>query len=308
MAIGTIAVLLVIVVSLAITYIRESKLSRYSYDEVIASVAAEGKFEYGMLKARNHRDGFDDAVSPTEPDGHILDLSTPRSSWLNTEYVSTASSKDTTFSLSGSEHLIIPLFVASGSEIGVTSKDPAYNTGIVNTTWLNISWLTVWGTSLSWTIVAMSGSESIAITGVGDIDAASVWTIRVKTRQCYSKLDGLLIPCSSMGPWDEEILYSYDNTWSVLDFLRSDGTIAFGTSPNIVYMTIIDPYFILYNPNTPILPPISVRIQSTSPFSLPTFTLRATASKWESSQIFQFTQDKSKYYDALKYGVYNTSP
>ena len=41
MAIGTIGVLLIIVASLAISYIRESKLSRYSYDEVLSSTVAE---------------------------------------------------------------------------------------------------------------------------------------------------------------------------------------------------------------------------------------------------------------------------
>jgi hypothetical protein len=41
MAIGTIGVLLIIVSSLAITYMRESKLSRFSYNEVLVSTAAE---------------------------------------------------------------------------------------------------------------------------------------------------------------------------------------------------------------------------------------------------------------------------
>ena len=101
MAIGTIGVLLILVTSLAISYIRESKLSRYSYDDVIASTAAEGEFEYAMLKARNHRDGFQDATSSGELDGNILDLSTPRSVGLQTQYNIVASSTGETFSLSG---------------------------------------------------------------------------------------------------------------------------------------------------------------------------------------------------------------
>ena len=101
MAIGTIGVLLILVTSLAINYIRESRLSRYSYDDVIASTAAEGEFEYAMLKARNHRDGFQDATSSGELDGNILDLSTPRSAGLHTQYNIVASSTGETFSLSG---------------------------------------------------------------------------------------------------------------------------------------------------------------------------------------------------------------
>jgi hypothetical protein len=32
------------------------------------------------------------------------------------------------------------------------------------------------------------------------------------------------------------------------------------------------------------------------------------ARKWDALQSIRFTEDKSKYYDALKYGVYNTGP
>ena len=300
MAIGTIGVLLILVTSLAISYIRESRLSRYSYDEVIASTAAEGEFEYAMLKARNHRDGFQDATFSGELDGNILDLSTPRSSGLHTQYNIVASSTGQTFSLSGWQHLIVPLFASSGSAtLWVTSLSPEFHAWVLTTQNLNISNIT-W---LSWTIVAMSGSESIAITGIGNIGTASQGSIRVKRSQCYSKIDGGTKSCSDLVDWDEEILYTYDNTGSLSDFLRSDGTLDFGTPPNTVKMKITDPYFILYNSTTSFISPEFV---SSTPFSLPTLTLTSTATKWESSQVFQFIEDKSRYYDALKYGVYNT--
>jgi hypothetical protein len=41
MAIGTIAVLLLLVSSLALTYIREYKITRFSYNDVLASTNAE---------------------------------------------------------------------------------------------------------------------------------------------------------------------------------------------------------------------------------------------------------------------------
>ncbi len=63
MAIGIIAILMILVSGLAMTYLREMKLSRLSYDEVIASANAEGVFEYAMLKVRNHRDGFQDSMT-----------------------------------------------------------------------------------------------------------------------------------------------------------------------------------------------------------------------------------------------------
>ena len=303
MAIGTIGVLLILVTSLAISYIRESRLSRYSYDEVIASTAAEGEFEYAMLKVRNHRDGFQDATYSGELDGNILDLSTPRSAGLHTQYNIVASSTGQTFSISGWQHLIVPLFAATGSllPLSIQSKNPEYETGVQNVSGLNISDIS-W---LSWTITAMSGSESVAITGVGNIGPASQGSIRVKRIQCYSKIDGSTKSCSDLVDWDEELLYTYDNLGNLSDFLKSDGTLDFGTPPNQVKMKITDPYFILYNSTTSVISP---KFVSSIPFSLPTLTLTSTATKWESSQVFQFVEDKSRYYDALKYGVYNTTP
>ena len=51
----------------------------------------------------------------------------------------------------------------------------------------------------------------------------------------------------------------------------------------------------------------TIHITSLTPFALPTLSVRAEAHKNDSTQVFQFTEDKSRYYDALKYGVYNTS-
>jgi hypothetical protein len=66
-----------------------------------------------------------------------------------------------------------------------------------------------------------------------------------------------------------------------------------------------DPYFMVFNDSG-----ISenIRITSSTPFSLPTLSIRAEAQKNDSVQVFEFTEDKSRYYDALKYGVYCTDP
>lgn len=50
-----------------------------------------------MLKIRNHKDGFQDIVSSTEPDGKIMELSTPRSAGLQSEYTIVAASSGKTF-------------------------------------------------------------------------------------------------------------------------------------------------------------------------------------------------------------------
>ncbi|NRH21299.1 hypothetical protein HOO68_04615 [Candidatus Gracilibacteria bacterium] len=297
MALGVTGVLLIIVTSLAITYIRESQLSRYSYNEVLASTAGEGSFEYGMLKIRNHKDGFQDIVSSTEPDGKIMELSTPRSAGLQSEYTIVAASSGKTFIVGDGEHLVIPLFTSDESPItpgGIHSKNPSYNTGSINSSGLYISGIG----SLSWTIIAMDGLKSVALTGDGDINPLKNGIIRVQAVQCYDSSGNLGIHpgdldalgnCTgiySEALGGEAITYSYDTTESIASFLS----------------TKQDPYFVIQNST---LSDLSLNFSSTLPFSLPTISITATANKGDSSQVFKFTEDKGKYYDALKYGIYN---
>lgn len=112
MAIGTIATLLIIVVGLASTYIREMQLSRTSYDEVLAYANAEGMFEYAMLKVRNHREGFADSVENSQLDGQILVPTTERSRNMQSSYSIEANSTGYTASLESDNHLILPLFAS----------------------------------------------------------------------------------------------------------------------------------------------------------------------------------------------------
>ena len=138
---------------------------------------------------------------------------------------------------------------------------------------------------MTWSIIAMSGSDNVALSGTGNINTTTVGSIRVKTSQCYAAIDGSLKLCSSFLPGDEEVLYTYDEDVSVADFL--------------LYKK--DPYFILYNANAPTSVPVQVDISSSKPFSFPTVSLTAKSNKAESSEVYQFVENKAKYYDALKY-------
>ncbi len=114
MAIGIIAILMIVVAGLAMVYTREFKLSRLSYDEVIAKSSAEGVFEYGMLKIRNHRDGFSDSMTGGDIDGSLFLHHSTRSSTLTPSYTIQASSTGASFEVPPNEHLIVPLFTGSG--------------------------------------------------------------------------------------------------------------------------------------------------------------------------------------------------
>lgn len=81
MALGITAILMIVVTGLAVMYMREFKLSRLSYDEVLSSASSEGMFEYGMLKIRNHADGFEDTVDSSlqDLDTEMFKMTMPRS-------------------------------------------------------------------------------------------------------------------------------------------------------------------------------------------------------------------------------------
>lgn len=81
MALGITAILMIVVTGLSVMYMREFKLSRLSYDEVLSSGSSEGMFEYGMLKIRNHADGFEDTVdsSVQDLDTEMFKMTMPRS-------------------------------------------------------------------------------------------------------------------------------------------------------------------------------------------------------------------------------------
>ena len=244
--------------------------------------ASEWVFEYAMLKVGNHRSGFEDSTMSGDLDGNLLDLSKKISKWLQTEYQIIASSTGKTFTLSGGEHLIIPLFVSTGSDsIGVKSKHPGYNPNSTNT-----KDLSVWGiSSMSWTIIWQHNGENVAITGWGEISPSTLGTIRTKEDQCFDA-NGSNTLCNGL---EAEILpYVFDTDKTIASFLE----------------TVKEPYLIIYNKFTI---DINVNITALTPYSLPTTTVTSKSQKWQSSQIFQFTEDKWKYYDALKYGIYNNN-
>jgi len=95
-------------------------------------------FEYAMLKVRNHREGFQDIVSGDQIDGGMLVPTTLRASGMRSQYEIMGQSSDDIFSVLPDQHLVVPLFVASGVLISSTSRDPRYNTDIQKTEELNI--------------------------------------------------------------------------------------------------------------------------------------------------------------------------
>ena len=66
-----------------------------------------------MLKAKNHREGFQDQLTASDIDSNLLSGTTPRTQNVKMTYDMKASSNNASFTLSGGEYLILPLFVGN---------------------------------------------------------------------------------------------------------------------------------------------------------------------------------------------------
>lgn len=322
-ALGTTGVLLILVIGLASLYLNEMKLSRLQYDNIFTYSQAEGAFEYAMLKVKNHQDGFEDAMNSTDPDGKMFTWGTDRTKWVTTQYSIDAQTREYTGALDSEKSVIIPLFVGTGNIIGTQkSRDPRYPGSLEQVTHIDLVWA-VDSTNLSWSIIAMTESGSVGITGTGEINASSIGTMRMRWVECYNfdgtqnttaniiqdgncKMSDLVNPSDITIQW-EQIEYFYDLVGKVDDFLKGDGTIVFNPADiasRQVKMKISNPYIMVYNAGAP----QSISLKSDTPFSLPTLKITTESRKGDAAQKFEFTENKAKYSEALNFWVYNTSP
>lgn len=309
-ALGTTWVLLVIVLGIASVYLSEMKLSRLHYDNILTYAQAEWAFEYAMLKIANHREGFSDSVTNADLDGKMLIGSTERTKNIETNYTIEAQSNSGTFSLVSKDHLILPLFIGDGFTLTPwTSKNPSSPWTVTQVSTLRISWA---GENISWNIIAMSGSENVSIAGTGEINPSIIWIVRLRGISCYAA-DGSEMPIgTSTTEWvcpppynEEELTYFYDLTGSVDSFLKSKDTPFWSNSQTSRKMNITDPYLMIFN-NW--VNPEDITIETNTPFALPDITVTAESKKGNAMQSIRFYKDNSGYYDALKYGVYDTAP
>lgn len=291
-ALATTGILLVIVAGIATLALGEMRLTRLLYDDILTENRAEWAFEYAMLKVKNHREGFADTMSAEDIDAVLFSGSTDWTRTIKTSYTIEANTGSAIFTLWENSHLIVPLFTANSTALSLTgtSKDPRYSPWVNRATTLTLD--TNWA-DISWSIVAMSGSESVSLAWSGEIDGNEAGTMRLRGEECFSN-DWSRVDCNDLNQVAESLQYFYDRTGSVSDFLGGGGKFA--------GMSITDPYLMIFNNGTEANVTIST---PGSLYALPTLTVTALSEKAKSRKILRFTEDKSRYYDALKYGVYN---
>ncbi len=307
MALGSTGVLLIIVIGIASVFISEMRLSRLQYDSILSSTQAEWAFEYAMLKVKNHRDGFADMMNGSTPDALIFSGASPRTDKVEIQYKIESQGTEIVFSGGNDSYTIFPLFAGKCQSYidPLKSCDPSAYTGIVQV-WAITELSTSWNPAdVSWSIVAMSGAENVSIAWIWAINGSEIGTMRLAWESCYNsswvpkpvstsmKLDGSCPDDYSKVSGGDTISYFYDLTWSTIQFLN-----AWGAFNNTI---ISDPYILIFSSWAS----ANITLKTDKPFTLPVLRITTEARKGNALQSIRFTEDKGKYYDALKYGIYN---
>jgi hypothetical protein len=117
-------------------------------------------------------------------------------------------------------------------------------------------------------------------------------------------ITGAKIPCTIAPSGDrnpsivEELPYFYDFTGTPAEFLTTDSASDFKNTE------VKNPYLLVFYSGSD----ADITLKTDKPFTLPEIRVTAEAQKNDALQAIRFTEDKSKYYDAIKYGVFNTNP
>lgn len=294
MALGSIGVLMIIVVGMASVFLTDMRLSRLQYDAILSSTQAEWAFEYAMLKIRNHANGFADEMKSSSPDARIFSWETSRTDKVAVSYSIVSNAKKYVFSWGLDSYSIIPLFSGKcDTLLDASSCDPSIS-DVKNQVKKIISLSTSWNPdTLSWNIVGMHDGMNISISGTGIIDGNETGLMRVREEECFDE-DSNNIACESAFSL-EKITYFYDKKWTVEAFLSGISGSEFAN------INITDPYLLIFSS----WPSMNITLETDVPFTLPEMEIVAEARKWESLQAIRFREDKSRYYDALKFWVYN---
>ena len=271
--------LLVLSMGMLHLMIQENSTSSAIYHGVVAYAGAEGALEYSLLKVKNHREGFTDAVSMTgtvDPDSAIL-ASAPLDTTnlmvsrdVQISYTMATSGTAYTGSIDAGQSEIIPLFWDAGRPMQVLSHDPNTNTSTVTKT---DTFLVSPQGAITWNIVGndtngntfgLSGQGS-ASTTIGDNTSAAVTSGTMK----YLNQKEFNI-----------------QTMTIQSFLA----------------TYTDCYLVLANPTDS---PVAYTITSDNGFAYPRMEIVASGRIADYRQNVDFVDRRSRIFDVLKYSLFN---
>lgn len=257
--------------------LRETSITRTAFNTISTYAWSEWALEYALLKIKNHSDWFQDKINKDDDDSKIL---ANNSSKINKNKDALISyemfnfSKDYTSTILPQEFEIIPLFFDKWRLIQTNSKDPNKQTSDIAKTlkfifnsWTGITRNIIWNDS-SWNSFWIVWTGSIFWTWYSALESS--WILK----KTYSN--------SSTDADDFVFDYNYD----IGSFLSN----------------YTDNYLIIYNNNSS---SITYNLKSYEWFSTPKTEVISSSNIWDFKQNIRFQDDKSKYFDMLKYSLFN---
>lgn len=261
--------------------IQESKNTKLVYNSISTYAWAEWTIEYALLKAKNHSEWFSDKIDfNTDYEANILALDSSKltNKDAKTSYEISNNSKSYSWIVSSGEFEIIPLYYDNWVLISTNSKNP--NTGtnfIIKTQSFKLSW----NSDFVWNIIWNDGSWTtfwLVWTWSNNLPIWAWYSVSIDNGNMKSIENDSLV-------FDDSKSIKLENI-KIVDFITKYS----------------DNYLILYNNSKNTL---NYWLESNEWFSLPKLEIVASTKIWNYKKNLQFSENKSKYLDILKYSVFN---
>jgi hypothetical protein len=284
-------------------FLSENKINQSLFTGTAAYHAAEGATEYALLKIKNHREWFADAlVFGGQPGGDIMSYEGnrigegkwPKAPRMGYEIISGGNSYSG--SIDGGEFAVIPLFREKGLTVATQwardlknpKKPPSAFDAYIPVTGVRVS-ITSWE-GLTWNVIGNNtAGDTFGISGklLGTITSSSpVSSIGCVASSCAAPVSVL--------------------EWSTLGDFRqySNGILSQSTRNVAGFLTgYRENYLILYNSKTN---PVQYTLSAPAgeEFTFPTTRIKSVGKVRDSLVGLELYEAKSSVYDILKYSLF----
>ncbi|EKE28567.1 MAG: hypothetical protein ACD_3C00043G0006 [uncultured bacterium (gcode 4)] len=260
--------------------LQESRNTRLVYNSISTYAWAEWAQEYALLKIKNHEEWFQDSiVEGQDSDSKLLAVNPGSINKIDQyiEYTMSTNSKKYSSTIASWDFEIIPLFFDPGSPMQINSKHPSLTWALVKSASLKL----VWNWNFVWNIIWNDASWQT-------FGMAWTWSNWVSIWGGYS--------VSSENGQIKKIVADSDMWWDIKK-------VTFSTMKIKDFIAMYNHnYLILYNPTNSSFP---YSIESLEWFSTPKTSIIASSRIWNFKQNVLFEEDKNRYFEALKYSIFN---
>ncbi len=253
-------------------FLVENKMNHFLSDGISAYMSAEWALEYTLLKSVNHREGFSDIIVDSDAESVLLDTSATTNKKTTITSTLRASGNSYTGVIASGGFEIIPLFYDTGSVIQNTAKNPnKENIPLIKTS----SFIVTQDGDIGWNIIGNDTmGKTFGIAGTG-------WALQ------------------RFGNKSEAIIQSgFEKHTDTTSDLMTAGT----QTISYFLTTYENNYLILSNTSAN---PVTYSMVSPDIFALPVRSIIASSTVGKSKQNIEFSENRSKLFDILKYSVFS---